>query len=211
MFLTSLMPYLMPDGTEGGGAAGGEGNDGGTGQQGGTTEGQLQDQQGGDQSGTSRAGTESQPSANKLIKDFAAARGITVEALLSSYEELENAGKTELQKATGDRDRYKADAERLTAELRDARSESAFVEAARAANARGPKTLFRAYKDQLAFDKSGNPTNIAEVIDKAKADEPDLFKPATGNSDAGRRGDGDAGDTLNMNQALRELANTAPR
>ena len=146
-----------------------------------------------------------QPSANKLIKDFAAERGISVEELLGKYQELEDAGKSATERLEDERDRYKTEAERLTDELRNVRSESAFLEAAREARARAPKTLFRAFRDQLEYDKAGNPTNIAEVIAAAKDDEPDLFHAATGSSDAGRRGDG-TGTSLDANWLFRELA-----
>lgn len=154
---------------------------------------------------TPAAAEREQPSANQMIKQFAKEQGISVEDLLDSYKQLKTATQTESERLTGERDRYKTEAERLTEELRNTRSESAFLEAARDAGARAPKTLFRAIRDQLDFDKAGNPTNIAEVIAAAKDDEPDLFKPASGSSDAGRRGDG-AGGNLTINDVFRELA-----
>ncbi len=203
MFPTITMPYLMPDDATGGGAAGGEGDEGtqqapgnGEGQHGGTTQGAAQD-------ASDRA-----PSANKQIKDFAAARGISVEDLLSKYQELEDAGKSESERLTGERDRYKSDAERLIGEVRELRSESAFLDAARDARARAPKTLFRAYKGEIEYDASGKPSNIAEVIAAAKADEPDLFQAGTGTSDAGRQGDS-AGAPNDINALIRQMASEA--
>ena len=146
-----------------------------------------------------------QPSANKLIKDFAAQRGISVEDLLGKFTELEDATKTESERLTGERDRFKSEVDQLRDELRNLRSESAFLEAAREARARAPKTLYRAFRDQLEYDKQGNPTNIADVIAAAKDDEPDLFHAATGTSDAGRKGDGD-GTVKDINALIRQMA-----
>jgi hypothetical protein len=202
MLLDTLMPNLMPDGTEGGGAAGGEGTEqaGTAGTEGGERQSATDGQQG--QTG---GATERQPSANKLIKDFAAERGISVEELLTSYQQLEDAGKTELERLTGQVNDFKSKYEQAMTELQTTRSEAAFLEAAREARARAPKTLFRAVRDQLEYDNAGRPTNIAEVIAAARDDEPDLFQPATGASDAGRRGDG-AGDAKDINAVLREMA-----
>lgn len=195
--LTALMAMLFLSDAGGGAADTGEGGEGA-----GTEAGDT-GTQGGD-----GAATETKPSTNSInrqIKDFAAQRGITVEDLLTQFTELENAGKTELEKLAGERDRYKSELEKLTDQFREARSESSFLDAATKASARAPRTLFRAYRDQIEYDRDGNPTNIAAVIEAAKADEPDLFKPATGTSDAGRQGDS-AGGKGDINALFRQLA-----
>lgn len=152
--------------------------------------------------------TERQPSANKLIKDFAAERGISVEDLLGKYREIEDASKTELERLTGQVNDFRSKYEQTVTELQNTRSESAFLEAAREARARAPKTLFRAYRDQLEYDTAGQPTNIAEVIEAIRNDEPDLFQPANGTSDAGRRGDAGTAPT-DINTLIRQMASEA--
>lgn len=122
-----------------------------------------------------------------------------------ALKEHEDAQKTDLERLTGERDEFKTEYERLVSELRDLKSQGAFVEAASKANARAPKTLYRAYRDALEYDDDGNVTNLEAVIAAAKADEPELFKPATGTSDAGRPGDSPGG-TRNVNDLLREMA-----
>ena len=173
------------------------------------TEGQRQD------AGATTTPTTTTPeakpdSANKLIKDFVSARGITVEELLTQITEREDADKTELERLTGERDTFKSRYEALEAKYRERTAESAFIEAATKANARAPKTLFRAYKSDLDFDDDGNVTNLADVIAKAQADEPDLFKSSTGRADNGQKGES-ATDALTMNDALRGLAKSVPR
>ena len=175
------------------------------------TEGQQPDAGASESPTTTAQEPETKPdSANKLIKDFVSARGITVEDLLTQITEREDADKTELERLTGERDTYKSRYEALEAKYRERTAETAFLDAATKANARAPKTLFRAYKSDLAFDDDGNVTNLADVIAKAQADEPDLFKSSTGRADNGQKGES-ATDTLTMNDALRGLAKATPR
>lgn len=127
-----------------------------------------------------------------------------------SVKDYEDANKSQLEKLESERDDYKGRYESLELKLRDSAAESAFIDAATKANARAPKTLFRAYKSDLEFDDDGAPKNIAAVLKTLQKDEPDLFKAASGTSDAGRRGDA-TGNTLDMNEALRELAGKTAR
>lgn len=146
-----------------------------------------------------------QPSANQMIKSFAKERGISVEELLDSYRTLEDAGKTELERLTGQVNDFKSKYEQTATELREARSESAFLKAAGEAGALDAETLFMAYKSRLDYDKAGSPTNVSEVLTDLRAQKPHLFKPATGTSDAGRRGDGSGGH-MTINDVFREMA-----
>lgn len=122
-----------------------------------------------------------------------------------TVKEYEDSQKSDLERLTGERDEFKTEYERVMSELRDLKTQGVFTDAAARANARAPKTLYRAYRDQLQYDDDGNVTNLDEVIAAAKQDEPDLFKPSTGHSDAGRPGDS-TGDKPTINSFFRQLA-----
>lgn len=194
--LLGLLPFFfMPDA----GGSGGEGGEGGDDGDGGENPPE------GHQGGEDQKAPPKNDSANKLIKDFVSQRGLTVEQLLQKITEQEDAEKTELQKVSGERDTYKTELEALRNDVRDSRAETTFIDAATKANARAPRTLFKALKGELQFDDDGNVTNLSAVIDKAKTDEPDLFKSGAGHADGGQKGEG-TGTSLTMNQALREMA-----
>lgn len=182
--------FFSPDGDGGGagganaGQQGNEGNQGeGNGQQGaGAHQGAgNQGQQG---------GNDASPSANKLIKDFASQRGITVEALLSQFTELENKGKTELQRLEGERDGYKSQAESAAQELRQVRAEAAVLTAATQARAVDPDAILALAMNRLEFDKDGKPSNVSAVIEALRTERPERFKAAEGSGDGGKGGSG---------------------
>lgn len=194
----------MPDDSQGAGAPQDTEQQSAEGQQpgAGATETQTQTQQ--------ETPKPQQDSANKLIKDFVSKRGITVEDLLTQITEREDAEKTEIERLSGERDSLKSELDTLRQQMRDNAAESAFLDAATKANARAPRTLFRAYKSDLAFDDDGAVTNLDAVIAKAQEDEPDLFRSSTGRADNGQKGETPTSD-MDMNDVLRGMANQAPR
>lgn len=127
-----------------------------------------------------------------------------------ALKEFEDAQKTELERYQSEAEDYKTRYETLSAQLRDTKSESAFLDAATKAHARAPKTLFRAYRSDLEYDDDGNVTNLDAVLAKAQEDEPDLFVKSTGSADGGRRGETST-EKMDMNDALRYLRDSAPR
>ena len=106
-----------------------------------------------------------------------------------------DAEKTELERLSGERDDYKSRYERLESQYRETRAEAAFIEAATKANARSPRTLFRAYRADVAYDDDGAPTNIADLVATLLKEEPDLFRIPEG--DGGKGGDSVANDDFN--------------
>lgn len=118
-----------------------------------------------------------------------------------ALKEREDAEKTELQRladANGELTQKYAD---LESKYRNTVAESAFTEAATKANAIAPKTLFRAYRDDLEFDDDGSVTNVEAVIEKARKDEPGLFR--TNSADGGK---GSPVSNQDMNQLIRRAA-----
>lgn len=182
--------FFSPDGAGGGGGAGASGGDSGEGGSGDSGDGQGEGEGEGEGQGGDSGESKPDPkpdSANKLIKDFVAKRGISVEDLLKQITDQENAQKTELEKITGERDTIQSRYSELESRHRETIGESAFVDAATKAKARSPRLLFHAYKSQLEYDDAGQVTNLKAVLDKAKSDEPGQFLKAAG------RGDGGAG------------------
>lgn len=104
----------------------------------------------------------------------------------TAAKDREDAGKSELEKLTGERDDYKNRYEALDAKYRESRAESVFTNAATKANARSPRTLFRAIKSDLEFDDQGAATNIDALIEALQKDEPDLFRTVEGDGGKGR-------------------------
>lgn len=148
-----------------------------------------------------------QPSANKLIKDFVKDRGITIEDLLSEYSTLKDANKTEFERLTGQVDDFKAKYEQSEARYRGVVARSAVTDEATKAGAISPKAVYALIRDDVEFDKAGEPTNIAELIAQAKTDEPQLFRAAGGSGDGGK---GNSSPQMtDMNAVLRGMARNA--
>ena len=148
-----------------------------------------------------------EPSANKLIKDFATARGVTVEKLLDQFSEMENAGKTELQRLEKDRDTYKSQYESLASRLQAANARAAITEAAGRLNAIDNTAVFAIARDSLEFDDSGEPTNVDAVLKDVQKRHPALFRAANGSGDGGKGGASQ--NVGNVNDLFREMARTA--
>lgn len=148
-----------------------------------------------------------QPSANQLIKQFADARGVTVASLLDRFTELENAGKSELERLTGERDSIKGKYDALASQFQTVNARAAVTEAAGRLNAIDSTAVFAIARDSLEFDGNGEPTNVEAVIKDVQKRHPALFRAANGSADGGKGG-GPA-NTGNINDVFRELARTA--
>lgn len=145
-----------------------------------------------------------EPSANKLIKDFATARGVTVEKLLDQFSEMENAGKSELERLTGERDSLKGKYEALASRYQTANARAAITEAAGRLNAIDGHAVFAIARDSLEFDDDGEPTNVDAVIKDVQKRHPALFRAANGSGDGGKGAP--SGNALNMNDFIRQTA-----
>src|SRR5690606_19794129 len=75
----------------------------------------------------------------------------------------------------------------LERKLRDATSKNAITEAATAANAISPKAVYALIRDKVEIDDEGNATNVAELVEALRNDEPTLFRAAGGSLDGGAR------------------------
>ena len=146
-----------------------------------------------------------EPSANKLIKDFAASRGVTVESLLTQFSDLENKGKTELQRLNDERDTFKTQAETNAASLRTERAERAVLAAAAKANAVDPDAVLALATSRLEFDADGKPTNVDAVIDALRTEKAERFKASAGSLDGGAAGPVGS-ESNDMNVRLRRAA-----
>lgn len=145
--------------------------------------------EGGGAAGASGTNTSS---LNKRVKDFASARGMTVEDLLKKWEDDENAGKTEIQKLTGERDTLTSQLTQTMESLKTERAERALLAAASAARAVDPEAITALAIRNLEFDDEGKPKNVTDVIEALKKAKPDRFKAAEGSAD-GSAGDGGSG------------------
>lgn len=188
----------MPDDSQGAGAPQDTEQQSAEGQQpgAGATETQTQTQQ--------ETPKPQQDSANKLIKDFVAERGITVEDLLKQITDQEDAQKSDLEKLTGERDDFKTRYETLEAKYRASIAESAVKDAATAAGAISAKAVFALIRDDVTYDDDGQPENVAALIEKAQTDEPALFRKAAGRGDGGK-GNGHV-ESSDMNALIRRAA-----
>lgn len=128
-----------------------------------------------------------EPSANKLIKDFAAARGITVEKLIEQFQTYEDASKTELEKLQGDVNRYKTEAESASTQLRELQARAAVQDAVGGMNTIDPATVVDLAMPHLTYGDDGKPENVDTVLARLKTERPRLFPAAAGSGDGGKR------------------------
>jgi hypothetical protein len=203
-----MTPFLESNNGDGGGTGAGSSQ----GDAGASTNASQQSQAGaGDQSTRNDQQGSPQPeqqqrstSANQLIKDFAKERGITVEELIGKFTELENAGKTELQRRDDEIAKLNKQVEQLTSSNRDLSARQAVTAAAGTAKAIDSDAVYALIAGKLEYDpKTGAPTNVGEALDELRTAKPHLFRYAEGRGDGGRQGAESTGD---INDALRELA-----
>lgn len=151
-------------------------------------------------------------SANKLIKDFARSRGVTVSDLLKQFEDTENASKTDLQRAldkAADLEKRYGDA---VGDLQRERAEKAIRDAAASAGARADRlaSVYRLVREDVAYGDDGKPTNVAALVAQARTDAPEFFQAVTGSGDGGKGGAGVGNDpNAAINAALRQMSGRA--
>jgi len=124
-------------------------------------------------------------------------------ATSSRLQEIENAGKSDLEKLIAERDAAIARANEQEARLRGIATEQAVRDAAEKAGATNGRLVWRLIRDDLELDDAGQPVNLAAAIEAAKSDAPQLFG-ATGKSDAGRQGAVNA--PVSMTDLIRQRA-----
>lgn len=165
-------------------------------------------QQGGGSANQSAAQDQA-ASANKLIKEFAKERGITVEDLLTQFKGLENANKTELQRLQDAAQSWERKYGETVTALQQERAERAVFQAASAANAFDPEAIVALAMPRVTFN-DGKPTNVAEVIGQLREANPKRFAAVAGSGDGGK-GSGGAGGDANaaINAAIRQMSGHA--
>jgi hypothetical protein len=127
-----------------------------------------------------------------------------LKALNTRLAELENAGKSESEQIAA---RLKAAEERATAaelRLRATAGQAVTAELASKHGAISTRAVYALIRDDIDYDDDGEPTNIADLIGKAKKDEPQLFRAAAGSGDGGKRGPITEPD--DMNARIRRMA-----
>ena len=103
------------------------------------------------------------------------------------------------------RDTALAEAQRQAADAteryRTAMAKANVLEAAPKANAISGNAVYACIKDSIEYDDDGTPTNVADLIEKLKSDDPDLFRKTS--IDGGR---GTPTATTSMNDRIRRAA-----
>ena len=148
-------------------------------------------------------------SANKIIKDLARERNMTVSQLVDAFKATEDANKSELQRALEQVKDLDGKYRESVTELQKERAEKAIRDAAATAGARADRLgpIFRAVRDEITYGDDGKPTNVTALIDQARSDMPEFFQRVSGSGDGGK-GTGDTGTDPNaaMNELLRRGA-----
>ncbi len=121
------------------------------------------------------------------VQKFAKDRGITVAKAIELFQQAEDANKTELERATTERDRERERADTNAQKLRTANARSAVTDAATKANVVSVNAVYALVRDDLEFDDDGEPTNVDVVIAAARKAEPAMFRAAPGRTDANQR------------------------
>ena len=156
------------------------------------------------------AGKPQEPSANKLIKDFAQQRGMTVEQLFYRLQKDEDANKSELQRALDRVKELDGQYSQTAKDLQQERAEKAIRDAAAQSGARADRLagIYRLVRDDVQYDANGKPTNVAALIEQAQNDAPEFFQRVAGSGDGGKGTGTDNGSDPHaaMNRALRQSA-----
>ena len=144
-------------------------------------------------------------SANKLIKDFAKERGVTVADLVQQFKTAEDSQKTALERAQDAAKTWEQKYGDTVTELQKERAEKAIRDAAADANANPQRlsAVFRLVKDDIEYGDDGKPKNVADLVAKAKKESPEWFRAANGSGDGGKGGDSPKDANALLNQFIR--------
>jgi len=140
-----------------------------------------------------KPGAGGEPPKTFTQDDLAAAEARGRRVAEADAKKKEDEGKL----STEEREKRRAD--EAEARLRTREARDVLEEAAKDAGASNPTKLYRLVKDDLEFDDNGKPTNLKEVLVRAKREFPDEFgsKRPPGSADGGAgRGSG-TGRTMN--------------
>lgn len=124
-------------------------------------------------------------------------------------QQLEDAGKTELQRITDERDRLKTDLTDRETRLKGLAIANVLTDALSKAGARHPSLLVKDLVTKADVDDELNVKNVDKLVADAKKAYPDMFRVVEGKADGGEGRDDGAGKTTNMNRLIRRQAGYA--
>jgi hypothetical protein len=123
-------------------------------------------------------------------------------------QEFEDAQKTEAERAADALKAAEERAQQYEQRYQSAIAQSAVTDAASKAGAISARAVYMLIRDDITFDDAGDPSNIAELIGKARSDEPQLFRASGGSGDGGKGTNNGPPSTTDMNAVIRGLART---
>lgn len=120
----------------------------------------------------------------------------------NKVKSFEDANQTEAEKREAAFQEAQDRANKAEERARTAIGKAAVLAAAPKANAVSAKAVYASIRDALEFDdENGEPTNVNELIEKLKADDPELFRVHSADGGKGR-----AAPTNDFNQMIRRAA-----
>ena len=116
-----------------------------------------------------------------------------LKALNERLAALEAAGKPDAERQAADAKRLQDERDAAVERAREKAGRAAVIDAATKAGARNPDAIYRSLRSDLEYDDDDEPVNVDELMEQARTDEPERFRPKRGGTDAaeGNRG----GDT----------------
>lgn len=121
-------------------------------------------------------------------------------------QQFEDRDKSELTKAQEAATAKEQEAHEWAGKFRTLLAENAVRDAAEAAGARKPRTIWRLIKDDLEVDEEGQVRNLDKALKAIKESDPELFRVVDGGADGGKGREAGANGATNMNDLLRRQA-----
>lgn len=113
-----------------------------------------------------------------------------LKALNDRLAVLEAAGKPDAERQAADAKRLQDERDAAVGRAREKAGRAALIDAATKAGARNPDAIYRSLRADLEYDEDDEPVNVADLVETARKDEPERFRPKRGGTDAaeGNRG-----------------------
>lgn len=156
-------------------------------------------------SGESTEPTESDGLKKALQAERETARMLKKELgkLKSQLQGIEDSGKSDLERALAEAERWKSEYTAISVRQREASARESVRETARKIGAPDPDLVYRIVRGDLAFDDDGTVTNLDAVLSELRKEAPTLFKPVVAPVDATKGNAGTAGNVTDMNARIR--------
>lgn len=107
-----------------------------------------------------------------------------VKSLKAEVSKLSDAGKSEIEQVTAERDRLHGRLADLEKQIQETTGREAVRQSAKGAGAPDVDIVYRVVRGDLEFNDEGMPVNVAALIASLKQESPALFRPS-GTADAG--------------------------